>query len=171
MNGACRQTVSRPTISVAIATYNRARMVAEAIEAALGQTFEPDEIVVSDDASSDETAAALERIAARESRVRVIRQELNSGGVGNWNQAMRATRGELIAWCSDDDRFTAEHLKESVEFLSAHPEVAMVHSSFIDAVEGNAVECGVVDCGGGGQARMMARRLRSKSPIEVTERI
>jgi hypothetical protein len=41
----------------------------------------------------------------------------------------------LIAWCSDDDRFTPDHLKASIEFLRDHPEIGMVHSSFIDAVE------------------------------------
>jgi glycosyltransferase involved in cell wall biosynthesis len=123
------------TVSVAIATYNRAGMVREAIEAALAQSWAPAEIVVSDDASTDATAAVLAEIAAREPRVRVLRQATNSGGVGNWNAAMRATRGELIAWCSDDDRFTPDHLKASIEFLRDHPEIGMVHSSFIDAVE------------------------------------
>ncbi len=123
------------TVSVAIATYNRAGMVREAIEAALDQSCAPMEIVVSDDASTDATAAVLVEIAAREPRVRVIHQAVNSGGVGNWNAAMRATRGELIAWCSDDDRFTPDHLKASIEYLRDHPEIGMVHSSFIDAVE------------------------------------
>jgi glycosyltransferase involved in cell wall biosynthesis len=90
---------------------------------------------VSDDASTDATAAALREIAAQEPSVRVLHQTVNSGGVGNWNAAMRATSGELIAWCSDDDRFTRDHLKASIEFLREHPEIGMVHSSFIDAVE------------------------------------
>ncbi len=51
-------------ISVAIATYNRAGMVQEAIAAALAQSPAPDEIVVSDDASTDGTFARLSRLAA-----------------------------------------------------------------------------------------------------------
>ncbi len=48
---------------------------------------------------------------------------------------MNATRGDLIAWCSDDDRFLPGHLEASVGFLKAHPEIGMVHSSFVDAWE------------------------------------
>jgi glycosyltransferase involved in cell wall biosynthesis len=145
------------TVSVAIATYNRAGMVREAIEAALRQTRVPDEIVVSDDASTDATAAMLDEIAARDRRVRVIRRAENSGGVGNWNAAMRATRGEIIAWCSDDDRFTPDHLEASIEFLRANPGIGVVHSSFIDAIE-------MADT----HAIRAARPLRSVAPITVS---
>jgi glycosyltransferase involved in cell wall biosynthesis len=160
------------TVSVAIATYNRAGMVREAIEAALAQSWAPAEIVVSDDASTDATAAVLAEIAAREPRVRVLHQATNSGGVGNWNAAMWATRGELIAWCSDDDRFTPDHLKASIELLRDHPEIGMVHSSFIDAVELQMVD----GSGVSHTARRLptishsARQLRAGRPIIVNRR-
>ena len=110
-------------ISVAIATYNRAAMVREAVEAALAQSHAPYEIVVADDASTDETCQVLARLAAGDRRVRVIRQTANSGGVENWNAAMNVTRGDLLAWCSDDDRFWPGHLEASFKYLKAHPEV------------------------------------------------
>jgi glycosyltransferase involved in cell wall biosynthesis len=123
------------TISVAIATYNRAAMVRQAVEAALRQTRAPAEIVVADDASPDDTWPELDRLCKRDARVRVIRHPVNSGGVPNWNAAMAATRGELIAWCSDDDRFLPGHLEASADYLEAHPEVGLVHSSFVDVWE------------------------------------
>jgi glycosyltransferase involved in cell wall biosynthesis len=122
-------------ISVAIATYNRAGMVRQAIEAALEQTRPPDEIVVADDASTDSTWAALEELAGREPRLRIFRRERNSGGAENWSFAIGQTRGEYIAWCSDDDRFTPGHLEASVEYLEAHPEIGLVHAGFVDAIE------------------------------------
>ncbi|MEO8048887.1 MAG: glycosyltransferase family 2 protein [Acidobacteriota bacterium] len=122
-------------ISVAIATYNRSTMVREAITAALGQSCTPEEIVVADDASTDETSQMLESQFKCDARVRVIRQPRNTGGVANWNAAMDAASGDFIAWCSDDDRFLPDHLKASVDYLEAHPEVGMVHSSFVDVWE------------------------------------
>jgi len=101
----------------------------------LAQSRRPYEIVVADDASTDETHEVLGRLAADDGRVRVIRQAANSGGVGNWNAAMNATRGDVIAWCSDDDRFLPGHLEASLRFLRAHPGIGMVHSSFVDAWE------------------------------------
>ncbi len=123
------------TISVVIATYNRAPMVREAVLAALAQSRAPEEIIVSDDASTDGTAGAIEELAAGDPRVRLVRQERNSGGVGNWNAAIAATRGDLIAWCSDDDRYLPGHLEASEAYLEAHPEVGLVHSGFIDSIE------------------------------------
>jgi len=146
------------TVSVAIATYNRAGMVAEAIRAALDQTRVPTEVVVSDDASSDRTAAALVELARTDTRIRVFRQASNTGGVENWNRAIAETRGDFIAWCSDDDRFLPDHLAASLAYLEAHPEVAMVHSGFVDALETN------------GRAEWAPRRLRSTRPVIVTRR-
>jgi glycosyltransferase involved in cell wall biosynthesis len=146
------------SLSVAIATYNRAAMVRQAVEAALGQSLAPDEIVVADDASTDDTGQVLDRLSACDARVRVIRQPVNSGGVGNWNRAMAATRGDLIAWCSDDDRFLPGHLAASTAYLEAHPDIDVVHSGFIDTWE--------TPRGTGEEARL----LRSERPIVIERR-
>ncbi len=143
-------------VSVAIATYNRAEMVREAVMAALAQTRAPDEIIVADDASTDRTVEGLEAIG--DARVRVLTRQTNSGGVENWNGAMRAATGAFVAWCSDDDRFLPHHLETSIDFLKQNPRVAMVHSGFIDALES------------GGRTKMIERRLRSKRPIVVDRR-
>lgn len=131
-------------ISVAIATYNRAPMVREAVLAALAQTRIPDEIIVSDDASTDDTLKVVEDLSRQDSRIRLVRQTRNSGGPGNCNAAVDATRGDLIAWCSDDDRFLPDHLEASAAYLEAHPEIGLVHSGFVDALEtteGETREC------------------------------
>jgi glycosyltransferase involved in cell wall biosynthesis len=151
------------TVSVAIATYNRAVMVRQAIEAALVQTRPPEEIIVTDDASTDSTWAVLTELAGHESRVRIFRRERNSGGVENWNFAIGQTRGDYIAWCSDDDRFTPSHLEASVEYLEAHPEVGLVHSSFIDVIEGE----GAAERA----AQRLARPLRFPQTRIVTKQV
>lgn len=124
-----------PTVSVAIATYNRAAMVRQAIAAALAQSLAPVEICVADDASTDATWEMLTALAAADPRVRIFRHSQNTGGVENWNLAVRQTTGAYIAWCSDDDRFLPRHLETAVTFLEAHPEVGLVHAGFVDAVE------------------------------------
>jgi glycosyltransferase involved in cell wall biosynthesis len=124
-----------PTVSVSIATYNRAAMVRQGIESALSQTLAPLEICVADDASTDDTWSTLTQLTAQEPRVRIFRHDKNSGGVENWNFAIRQTSGDYIAWCSDDDRFLPDHLFASLTYLEAHPEVGLVHSGFLDALE------------------------------------
>jgi len=145
-------------ISVVIGTYNRAQMVSEAIHAALAQIQPEDEIVVSNDASSDATRAVLHAIAERHPTVRVFHQEKNSGGVANWNFAVAQTRGDYIALCSDDDQFSPGHLKSSLEYLGAHPRIGLVHSSFVDLIEKR-------------DSRVMAPRpLRAAGPLTVDRR-
>jgi len=145
------------TLSVAIATYNRTAMAQQAIEAVLDQTRPPDEIVVTDDASTDSTWATLTELAGRHPRLRIFRRERNSGGVENWNFAIAQTCGDYIAWCSDDDRFMPSHLEASVEYLEAHPEVGLVHAGFVDVIE---VE---------GTVQKAARRLRFPQTRIVTK--
>jgi glycosyltransferase involved in cell wall biosynthesis len=141
-------------ISIAIATFNRAPMVREAVLAALGQSLAPDEVVVSDDASTDHTRATLNALAEREPRLKVFHQEKNLG-VANWTFAVARTGGDFIAWCSDDDRFLPGHLEASVAHLETHPEIGLVHSGFVDAVETR----GSVEC--------LVRPLRSAKPIVI----
>jgi glycosyltransferase involved in cell wall biosynthesis len=126
-------------VSVAIATYSRAVMVREAVEAALEQTRPPEEIVVSDDASPDQTLAVLEQLVRSHPSVQIVRQKRNTGGVPNWNAALDASSGDFLAWCSDDDRFLPDHLEASIAYLEANPEVGLVHSGFVDAVESGSV--------------------------------
>ncbi len=118
----------------------------------MAQTRRPDEIVVYDDASPDDTVARLEGFDAR---VRVLQQAQNTGGVPNWNAALDETQGDFLAWCSDDDRFLEDHLEASVAYLEAHPEVGFVHSSFVDAVETES------------SSERLPRKLRFREPHRV----
>jgi glycosyltransferase involved in cell wall biosynthesis len=147
------------TVSVAIATYNRAPMVRQAVEAALAQSLPPAEVVISDDASTDDTRKLfikwMTEFPAVAARIQYIRQKKNSKGVINWNRAMEATKGDFIAWCSDDDRFLPGHLDASVKYLELHPEAGLVHSGFVDLLES------------GGVSERAPRPLRSNEPLLV----
>jgi glycosyltransferase involved in cell wall biosynthesis len=146
------------SVSVTIATYNRSAMVRQAIECALQQTRPPDEIVVSDDASTDDTWRVLEGLARQDARLRIFRRRRNSGGVENWNCAIQRSRGDYIAWCSDDDRYLPDHLEASIRYLDQHPEAGLVHAGFVDAIE--TVE-GI---------RMEPRRIRCQRPKAANAR-
>jgi glycosyltransferase involved in cell wall biosynthesis len=146
---------SLPAISVAIATFNRAALVERAIESALTQSRPPVEVIISDDASSDDTLHVVARMASVDRRVKLLRQENNSGGVGNWNRVLEATHGDLIAWCSDDDCYRPGHLDASAAYLAAHPEVALVHSGFVDWMEGE------------GSRTVGYRPLRARQPLVI----
>lgn len=123
-------TSSRPTISVVIATYNRSSMVREAVLAAWNQTLQPDEIVVSDDCSTDDTVEVLRQLQREVPVLKIVESNRNSGGVPNWNQVIEASSGDIVAWCSDDDRFKNNHLENALDYLDRNADVGMVHAGF-----------------------------------------
>lgn len=123
------------TVSVVSATYNRSRMVVQAVMSAWQQTLKPYEIVVSDDCSKDDTIDRLIALKKEVPILKIITNSANSGGVPNWNRAVNASQGDLIAWCSDDDRFTPDHLQKAVQYLFDHPDVDVVHAGFIECTE------------------------------------
>jgi glycosyltransferase involved in cell wall biosynthesis len=121
-----------PRVSVVIATYNRAKMVREAVLAAWNQTIRPNEIIVSDDCSPDCTMDVLNQLKNEVPVLKVLSSPVNSGGVPNWNKVIDSTVGDLIAWCSDDDKFHPEHLERAIAILGKNQDIGLVHSGFVN---------------------------------------
>ena len=96
------RTAHEPLVTLAIPTFNRASWLNECVRSALAQSYQNFEVVVSDNASTDETAEVLRRIDSP--KLRVLRQETNIGPVPNWNACLAAAKGDYIVFVSDDDR-------------------------------------------------------------------
>ena len=147
----------KPTISVVCATYNRAKMVRETVLAAWNQTLRPDEIVVSDDCSPDNTLEVLRELQKEVPILKIVESLKNSGGVPNWNQVIEASSGDIIAWCSDDDRFKEDHLEKSVRYLLEHEDIGLVHAGFEEVREAE-----------NGTQHVQYTSLKSDAPIIIT---
>ncbi len=101
-----------PQISVVIPAYNAARWIAETVESVLAQTFQDFEIIVVDDGSTDETAAAV----AKFKRVKCIHQ-VNGGLSSARNAGIRAAMGEYIAFIDADDLWVHDKLDAQMALL------------------------------------------------------
>ena len=108
-------------LSVVTANYNHAAFLAEALDALLRQSRPPDEIVVVDDASTDDSVEVVERIAAREPRVRLIRHETNLGPLRASNRGALESRGACIAFLAADDLTMPGYFKGSMACLQRFP--------------------------------------------------
>lgn len=97
-------------VSVVTAVYNGAEHLARAIASLQAQTCPDWELIVSDDASSDGTAALVEHMAAEDSRIRLLRAEHNGGPSVARNRAIAAARGEWVAVLDADDAFRPTRL-------------------------------------------------------------
>lgn len=119
-------TKSTPPITVIIPTYNGAPYLCEAIESILGQTFTDFELIIIDDASSDNSVEIGEGFAAKDSRIRVFRNERNLGFAANRNKAVSLARGRYIAWQDQDDISMVERLERQYAVLEHDKNVGMV---------------------------------------------
>lgn len=109
----------RPSVSVVIPTYNRGFSIGRAIDSILGGTLIPDEIIVVDDGSSDNTQEILK---AYEGRVRYIFQK-NAGASAARNSGIQAANAEWIAFLDSDDEWLPDYLMCQIESIEKHPTV------------------------------------------------
>lgn len=119
-----------PAVSILIPTYNYARYLPEAIESVLAQDFTDFELLIADDASSDNTVDVCEAYAANDSRIRFVRHEKNLGMVENWNWCLRQARGCYIKYMLADDKFLRPYaLSRLVESIEKRPGISLVTSA------------------------------------------
>jgi hypothetical protein len=111
-----------------VATYNQGRYLSQALHSILGQTLQDFEIVVFDDASTDDTPQAV--AAVQDVRLRYLRQPHNVGIAQNRNSCLALARGQYIAWLDSDDVYYPEMLAMQSAVLDRHPQVGLVHGAY-----------------------------------------
>jgi glycosyltransferase involved in cell wall biosynthesis len=130
-------------ISVAMCTYNGARHLHKQLDSIAAQTHVPDELVICDDRSQDETSEIIESFAKTTPfRVRLIVNDRNLGSSKNFEKAMRLCTGDLIALSDQDDIWYPQKLEVQCEFFSNHPELGGLFSDG-DLMDQNSVSTGI----------------------------
>src|SRR5262245_11344519 len=114
-----------PLVSTIIPSYNRAGFVIAAVESALAQTYEKQEIIVIDDGSTDQTKQRLERYAKK---IRYVYQE-NQVVAAARNTGVRVSRGEWFAFLDADDLWSPDKLERQLECINQKSEVGLVHTN------------------------------------------
>lgn len=117
-----RTFFSMPTVTALIPVYNREKLVVEALDSALQQTRPPDEILVVDDGSTDDTGKVVLKYG---DRLRYLHQR-NSGPAAARNHGIRAARGDFIALLDSDDLWAKDRLERQLAALARHPELDVV---------------------------------------------
>jgi glycosyltransferase involved in cell wall biosynthesis len=122
-----------PTVTAVIAAYNAERWIAETLDAILGQTRTPDQVVVVDDGSTDRTAEVL---ATFGDRITVVTR-VNGGCPAAFNTAFAYATSDFVAMCGADDIWGPRKLEWQMETIRRHPQV--------DVLFGDAEIFGLVD--------------------------
>lgn len=119
-----------PIVSVIIPTYNRSHLVTRAIRSVLHQTYQNLEVIVVDDASTDNTSDVVGTLG--DERIKYIRHSGNKGASAARNTGIEAAGGELIGFLDSDDEWLPEKLQRQVDkFDSTSANVGLVYGGYI----------------------------------------
>ena len=115
---------AKPLVSVVIPAFNRAGLIGRAIESVARQTYADIEIIVADDASTDNTAAVVGAI--QDPRVRYLSSERNAGASAARNMGIHAASGDFVAFLDSDDVWMANKLELQLAAVRQHPDWSSV---------------------------------------------
>ncbi len=123
-------------LSIAMANYNHSQFLPERIRSILDQLSENDELVIVDDASTDNSVDIIQQFALQDTRVRLILHTENQGVVRAANRSFQESRGEYLASLSVDDRILPGFIQKTMAVLLQHPEIALCCSECSTWFEG-----------------------------------
>jgi glycosyltransferase involved in cell wall biosynthesis len=113
------------TVSVVVCTYNYGHFIIEAINSVLAQTCVPEEIVVVDDGSTDDTHYILKQHFSDHPRVRMLRQR-NGGQLSAFVLGLDHCTGDIVFFLDADDKYEKDHINQVQMAFHAHPDVDFI---------------------------------------------
>ena len=114
---------NKPLVSICIPTYNRAQFIEKAIESALNQTYSNIEVIVVDNASTDNTKSDLNKYT--DPRLKYVKNKHNIGMFANFNRCLELANGEYIQLLHSDDYIDNDFIEKCITFLESHKNVCL----------------------------------------------
>lgn len=122
------EQMNKALVSILIPAYNSEAFISRAIESALAQTYEQIEIIIVDNASTDNTYEIASGYARKHDNLKVFSNERDIGPVGNWRRCAELASGRYACLLFSDDWYEPEFVSETVSELSA-PDIGFVYSA------------------------------------------
>lgn len=126
---------AKPRISIGLPVYNGERFLEEALNSLLNQTYPDFELIISDNASIDQTEAICHAYATKDRCIRYYRNKENLGAAWNFNRVFELSTGEYFKWAAADDVCRPDLLVRCLDVLDSNPTAVLAYPKigFIDA--------------------------------------
>lgn len=120
-------------VSAVITTHNRKALLERAVKSVLAQTYENMELIIIDDASSDDTQQYCTELSRNNEKIRYVHIPKAESRGGNYarNLGIENARGEWIAFLDDDDEWLPEKTQKQMDYLAAHDDIRAVSSDLV----------------------------------------
>jgi len=110
-------------LSIGLPVYNGEKFIRKCLDSILAQTFSNFEIIISDNASTDNTQTICQEYSKKDKRIRYIRQENNIGLLPNFNFVLEQAKNEFFMWIGVDDFILPDYVKKNMEILASNSNV------------------------------------------------
>jgi glycosyltransferase involved in cell wall biosynthesis len=112
-----------PLVSIGAPVYNGEDFIRQAIESVINQDYLNIEMVISDNASTDNTQSICEEYAAKYPQIKYYRQPINQGMIANFNASLELAQGDFFCWLSHDDFLAPTYISKCMDMLDRYPQV------------------------------------------------
>lgn len=119
-----------PLISIVLPTFNGGEYISKAIESCLKQTYRDFELIVVNDCSTDNTLKIVEEYSKKDTRIRIINNDVNFKLPASLNIGFDSAKGEYLTWTSDDNYFAPHALETLLGELEINCDSDIVYSSY-----------------------------------------
>jgi len=123
-----------PLVSIGVPVYNGEKYIRQALDGLIAQTYQNFEIIISDNASTDNTKNICLEYINRDNRISYYGNEINIGATENFNRLVKLAKGKYFMWAAADDIFLPKFIEKCVEKMEEEPSLILCYSSlrFID---------------------------------------
>jgi glycosyltransferase involved in cell wall biosynthesis len=119
---------NRPRLSIGFPVYNGENFIRESLESLTKQTFTDFELIICDNASTDNTEAICREYASTDPRISYYRNSVNVGAADNYNRVFELAAAPYFKWAAHDDICEAEYLERCVAVLDKNPDVVLCYA-------------------------------------------
>ena len=127
-----------PSLSVLIPNYNHGHLIGDQLRAIFSQSVQPDQVVIVDDASTDDSVRRIQELIAGRERVKLICKSKNSGVVTLVNEFVREAKTDYITVLAADDIILPGHFEQSLGLLGKHPNAGLCSAvSYTESDQGS----------------------------------
>lgn len=130
---------NKPQVSIGLPVLNGEKYLTQALDSILAQTYQNFEVIISDNASTDDTPQICRAYATKDNRIRYYRNERNLGSVRNFNRVFELSSGVYFKWAAHDDIISPDFLAKCIAVLDQDQSIVLCHSKTARIDENGAV--------------------------------